>query len=1162
MTTRRILLSIVATILVILFTLLGIVIAVFNSERGTQWSLQLAHNYLPQLSSENISGDWLHGVHVDNLQWLDEKTELRISDINIRLHWPSLLHGEVQLTTLRARELRLESKGESNDFPVVLPRLFLPFTLSAPELTVRQLQIVNADSRVDFDDIGAAVRWRATTLRARDLKISWQNLHLHSSGSIGFQGDYPLRLRGELAMPQQPSPIALSTEGDLRQLIIHANSGQPYAVRSEIKLATLSPHLPLEIIAELTQPNAQPSAVGEIKINTAKIAAHGDLTRIDATLESSITEPHYGTTQINASAQWQPEQLQIDARWNLNPGDLQFHCSTSLPQPLQIKCDGAASTIALTPWLTDESGDISSTIKLEGSWSDTAWSLAMQLPDVRGKLNNTAISGQLDLVGADDGLWQLHKLDLAEGPNKLSAKGKFGSQNQLQVDINAGDLARLHPQLGGEFNTSMELDGTWPQPNLRGQWRGARLRYADTRIAHAVGEVSLSKAGIDNSRVQMTLEDIVSGNHSPVDLTVNVSGKRNQQQVTLNAHQSAHRINLRCTTNAAADFLIWQISCPDFSGEVQTESIHERWRNSEALSARLQLETVNANRGLAAAELKPFCLRAAGAELCLDQPLLYQRSKLQPTSAHGNALPLRWLNTLLPQDVQLQNDARATLHMQLQSVAPLRADASLDIPLTRWEWSTLTGEHSAEINAINVSAKLNEQRADVTASAHSPTLGDVNALLGIIDPRERRELDGHIALQRIQLAGFAWMVQGLDSISGEINGDIRVAGTAHAPQLHGQLLLKDGNAVWSPLGAPFHDVHADLTFDNNSAKLGGWFALGQGGGDIDGRMSWEGAGENWQLQLGLIAGGLSAMPLPNSTVIFSPHIEANAKPGEFHITGYVDIASAEITLKQLPPNTTDVSQDQRIVGEQADTGSSKLWADLGLNLGDKFHFAGFGADVNLSGKLKINKAPGDLLHVNGEVHVPRGRYRAYGQRLSVRKGSFIFYGPLDNPDLNLEAVRDMPPGVTDVVGLRVIGSLKTPEALLFSEPSLSDSDTAYYLLTGRKPTASTSSTTNQYSASGALLSLGMAGSEDKAGQLAEKFGIHDLQLGTGASSAGNSEAEISGQLGKGLYVRYGHELTQRSNSISFQYQLTPRLMIETINGIEDALDLLYSFEIK
>jgi translocation and assembly module TamB len=153
----------------------------------------------------------------------------------------------------------------------------------------------------------------------------------------------------------------------------------------------------------------------------------------------------------------------------------------------------------------------------------------------------------------------------------------------------------------------------------------------------------------------------------------------------------------------------------------------------------------------------------------------------------------------------------------------------------------------------------------------------------------------------------------------------------------------------------------------------------------------------------------------------------------------------------------------------------------------------------------------------------------------------------------------MPPGITDVVGMRIIGSLKTPEAILFSEPSMPDSDIARYLLTGRKP--SSTSGESQFSASGALLSLGLSGSEDRASKLAQKFGITDLQLGT-AQGANGEEAELSGQLSQDLYVRYGRGLGEASNSITFQYKLTPQLMIETISGIENALDLLYSFSVK
>lgn len=1169
MTTRRVVLIVSAALLAIALAALGVVVAILGSERGARWSLQLANDQIPQLSVDDIHGDWLRGLHLTQLQWRDDKTEVRLRDLSVRLHWPSLLHGEIKLSTLRADELRIESKGESDDQPIKLPRLFLPITLTAPDFAVQQLLIVNGATTTALDRIAAAVRWRATTLLTRNLRVSWKDLTVQATGDIGLRGDYPLRLKGELRTPYLAEPIALQTEGDLRQLLIHATVAAPYALRGDITLATLDKHLPLTVAATIAQSIVRTLPTGDLTINAATLNAHGDLNRIEATLSATLTEPHYGATQLTAAAQWQPEQLRASAQWRLpNSGEFSAECTATLNESLATNCTGTANSIALTPWLNGPNGNISSTFKLDASRRDQQWALALQLPDLRGQIGAEKFSGQLDLATADFAQWQVHTLELNNGPNKLRGSGKFGTQNQAQLELDAGNLARLSPQLSGSLNAKINLDGQWPQPDLRVQWRGAKLRFEQSLLERTRGEINLRKLGNDNSLLRVDAQQLIYADHPPLDLTLSISGKRTQQELVLVVQQmmrqNNQRVRLQCNTQPAPNWLDWQINCPALTGSVQIDSIRANWQNNNPIDGHLTLEPPASDKSssyrVSAAELKPFCLRSQDAELCLDQALRYARNTLQPIAVHGTGLPLRWLAAWLPRDLQLQNDARATLQMRLQNISPLQADAHLAIANTQWSWPTATGNQSAEINAIKFDGTLDEKRALLSASAQSPTLGSLNAQLAIRDPRTTRELDGRLQLEHIQLAGFAVLVPELDVFNGEINGDLRISGTTKAPQLHGQLLLRDATASWGPLGAPFRTINAELIFDNNSARLGGWFALGQGGGDIEGSMHWDGAGDNLQMQVKLVAGGLSASPLPNSTIVFSPHIEANATPGEVHITGYVDVARADFELKQLPPHTVDVSQDQQLVGDLSDADATHVWADIGLNLGEQFHFQGLGADVNLSGKLQIAKKPGDALHVTGEVRVPRGRYRAYGQRLTIRKGSFIFYGPLENPDLNLEAVRDMPIGVTDVVGLRVIGSLKTPEALLFSEPSLaSDSDIAYYLLTGHKPTTNSGSGPN---ASGALLSLGMAGSESTAGRLASKFGIRDLQLGTTETSAGDTEAEVSGQLSDDLQVRYGHDIGQRANSISFQYRLTPKLVIETISGIENALDLLYSFEIK
>ena len=1144
-----------AAIIAIIVLVCGSTYWLLGSERGTHTLLALVQKQLPQLTLTDARGSLLNGLHVADATWRATDTEVHLNDVQLQLRWLHLLHGSITLSPLHIHELRLTLSGTSNDEPVKLPTLFLPVALNAPDVALQQLTIINSHSAdsVPFalHDLRAALSWRGTRLHATNLHARWNDLQTDVSGTIDFHGDYPLRLQGALRTPQWPTPIALRTAGDLRQLKINAVTEQPYALSADLQLATLDRHLPLQLQAKLTRPAQQAIPQGTLDIANAVLNARGDLTKIEADLKADVNETHVGATQLALALQWQPEQLQTQLHWQIQRGLLQLDCTAALTKPLSGDCSGAATAIPLTPWLNGQTGEFSSAIKLQGRWLDPQWALALDLPAFNGQLGNDKISGQLALNTRDGEQWQLQRLVLGSGPNKLSGSGEFGTRNQLQFNIDARDLAHLHPQLGGNVNASITLAGEWPEPNLHVNARGTKLRYQNIAISQANTELAIAKLGNAASRVQLEAQRIVIDNAPPVDLTIALSGTRSQQHIDTTTQLRANQLLMQCDAQNAAQYNDWKIVCNKLHGAIRSQRYSSNWDNAAPLRAQMQLSTRQF-------ELSPFCVRADSGELCLDQTLRYSNDKLQPFAAHGRRLPLRWLDAWLPENLALEDDPRASLQLQLQSIAPLRAQADITVDDSRWQWQTATTTQKAQINNVHVHGDLTEQRAILNAGATSPSLGGVNMALTINDPRTQRTLDGHIDLQQLELAGFAWLVDGLDALSGQLNGTVNINGTAAAPQLHGKLFLQNGNASWGPLGAPFRDIHADLTFDNNSAKLGGWFALGQGGGDIDGDVSWEGNGDNWQARVAVIAGGLSAMPLPQSTVVFSPHAELTAKPREAHITGYVDIASADLKLKQLPPNTTDVSQDAEIIGERVDD-AWQVWADLGLNLGDKFHFSGFGADVDLSGRLQVAKKPGDNVHVTGEVKVPHGRYRAYGQRLTVRKGSFIFYGPQDNPDLNLEAVRDMPPGVTDVVGLRVIGSLKTPEALLFSEPSMPDSDIAYYLLTGRKPAVGTN--TGGYSASGALLSLGLAGSEDKAGQLAQKFGISDLQLGTSEGSNG-TEAEVSGQLGQNLSVRYGRSLGQRNNSISFQYRLTPKLMIETISGIEDALDLLYSFEIK
>src|SRR5690606_22298150 len=150
--------------------------------------------------------------------------------------------------------------------------------------------------------------------------------------------------------------------------------------------------------------------------------------------------------------------------------------------------------------------------------------------------------------------------------------------------------------------------------------------------------------------------------------------------------------------------------------------------------------------------------------------------------------------------------------------------------------------------------------------------------------------------------------------------------------------------------------------------------------------------------------GLQIEPLAGSSVVFGPDLNLDATPDKLRLHGSVGIERADIRVQQLPPETINPSRDVRVTGRAAEAPGLPLALDVALDLGKHTHFEGFGAEVDLAGQLRLQQEPYHELAASGRVNVSKGRYRAYGQRLIVRRGQFIFTGNLDNPDLNLEAI--------------------------------------------------------------------------------------------------------------------------------------------------------------
>ena len=130
-----------------------------------------------------------------------------------------------------------------------------------------------------------------------------------------------------------------------------------------------------------------------------------------------------------------------------------------------------------------------------------------------------------------------------------------------------------------------------------------------------------------------------------------------------------------------------------------------------------------------------------------------------------------------------------------------------------------------------------------------------------------------------------------------------------------------------------------------------------------------------------------------------------------------------------------------------------------------------------------------------------GRYKAYGQDLTIKDGRLLFAGtPLDNPRLAIVAMREIDDDLS--TGLRIAGSAQRPIVTVVSEPNVGEADALSYLVTGRSLSeVGSASGSSQDALASATQSLEGAG----AGLVAQRIGKR-----LGLDEAGVEENEMIG----------------------------------------------------
>ncbi|MGC2166940.1 MAG: translocation/assembly module TamB domain-containing protein [Gallionella sp.] len=427
-------------------------------------------------------------------------------------------------------------------------------------------------------------------------------------------------------------------------------------------------------------------------------------------------------------------------------------------------------------------------------------------------------------------------------------------------------------------------------------------------------------------------------------------------------------------------------------------------------------------------------------------------------------------------------------------------------------------------------------------------------------------LSGRIKLKS---ANLSWVGEMLDknlTSSGAIELDAGLEGTFSVPRLRGEIhgsglavgLLDQG------IGLEQGELHA--RFEGNSVrldqlefrapyaasprdKLFADYTLAAGVGKLSASGTIDLDGDNSELLI--TAQHLPLTQRSDRWIIASGKGYARYAGKALRLDGNVR-ADAGL-INQPVSDRPRLPDDVQLVGEASASKSQMPYSVVGtLDMGDHFLIRASGLESRLAGNLDVRKEMDEPLSVTGIIAARDAVFEAYGQRLQVERGMVNFQGKLDDPGLNILALRK---GLSVEAGVEVTGTVRRPVVRLVSTPNVPDGEKLSWIMLGRVPESS--GVDNSLLVAAASNILG----GQTAGQFSRALGVDEISLSqqTGTDSIQSQKVTVAKRLSTRASISYEKGLTETGGVTKFTYTLTPRITIVTRSGTEDALDLFYSF---
>lgn len=1009
-----------------------------GTDKGFRFLINSAHDldFAPVQFSQ-VKGNLLGQLDIVDFNYTDATIIVSIKKFHLDWQAAQLFNRKLNINSIIASGVHIEqlassAQHETQDQSTTqkitqLPEINLPVAVFLKQLQLTDITFIPDPASVsDSEAISIETLQLKAELINRQLKLHQFNLIMPEAkasihGSARLLKNYPLSLHSEITLhlPEQ-ADLTLTGEikGDLMKLQVMQHSSGLLNASINAQILHLLDNINWNADIQLKQlPLALLIPDNKHYLDT-QITIEGGLNQANIVIKTNTD--HSSLNKLN--------NLEID-------GIVSWHDA--------IKWQATLLTTKFNPEIfqKDWPGSLDINLQTSGQLSDEDYKATIQLNKISGQLRQKAIAGE-GHFDIDNTLIAIKQLNLSSGEAKLKINGTLAEQNNLDWIVAIKQLSDILPQAQGSINGKGSLKGTIQQPVLDATLNLNDIVYENIHLKNADLTCLLDSNPNKRSDINFNAQHLELDAQHFENLKLTLNGPLQKHHIAINVQHEQASLTLAAQGELNIEEFIWD-------GQIKHSAI-----NSKKTGKWTQNKAAKLLAGVKKILLSPLCLQSS---LQKESSTLCTQIDWQPE--HGKAklslenLSFQHFHSYLPDEVSSFSgafDITANIDLVPQLLAHVKAEIKpgelIYQPMTQ---QAIKLNHKNGLIEANYNSRQLETKWHLEMGPHI-IKGNLDIpRIEIEDDLLNATMKGNMSVAIKELNILTLLAPQITDINGQLLAKLQLGGRLGTPRITGQANFIADYLSIRDIGIRIEDININLTDKNAGQELALQGSLRSGNGqlEVDGLLSLN-AEQGWPVNINLKGGNFLAINTPDAYVILSPDIQFSQKKGLMHITGDILVPEATIAPAAIPEDSISISPDVEILGSEKEP-PTNLELDITLTLGNKVQLDAFGLNASLRGELTIKQKAKQLMTGNGELHLINGTFRAYGQDLTIDKGS-IFYagGYLDNPGLKLTASRK----VSDTqVGIKVSGSAKKPNISTFSDDSsLETKDIISMMLTGQK----------------------------------------------------------------------------------------------------------------